>query len=219
MTDQIFIPISLLLAYLLGSVPSAVWYGKSVHDIDIRNEGSGNAGATNTFRVLGQKAGSIVMAMDVTKGVLATSLPILLARALEYDATMDITYLKLICGLIAVLGHVLPVFASFKGGKGVATLLGMAIALHPVAAGACLLLFLIVLSVSKYVSLGSMVAALAFPIYMSIPALNKGQIDHTLVYVGVGILLLVVYTHRKNVSRLMNGEENKTYLFKSKDRE
>lgn len=205
------------LAYLVGSVPTSVWYGKSVHDIDVRDHGSGNAGATNTFRVLGKKAGSIVMAVDVFKGVVATSLPWIMLKK-EILITHDtIAYFQIAFGLIAVLGHVFPILAGFKGGKGVATLLGMVIALHPLAAAICVIIFLIILLLSKYVSLGSMIAALCFPIMMALPFMNGGEVDKALIYIGTGIFILVVYTHRKNIVRLWNGEENKTYLIKNED--
>lgn len=218
MIDYAVVGLLALVAYLLGSIPTAVWYGKSFYNIDIREHGSGNAGATNTFRVLGKKPGSVVMAVDVLKGYIATSLArILFVNQLTTIQHEHFVYYQLAFGILAVVGHIFPVFARFKGGKGIATLLGMIIALHSVAAFACLAVFLVVLLISKYVSLGSMIAAVAFPIFMALPALNRGEVNYTLVLIGAGLSILVIYTHRNNISRLMKGEENKTYLIKSKN--
>lgn len=134
----------ILLAYLIGSIPTAVWISRRFFNIDIRDYGSGNSGATNTFRVLGKKWGSIVMLIDVLKGVIATSLYI----ALPFYLTNELqrTNLMIGLGLAAVLGHIFPIWAGFRGGKGVATLLGMAVAIQPVVAVCCLIVFMIVLT-------------------------------------------------------------------------
>ncbi|MFQ3575811.1 MAG: glycerol-3-phosphate 1-O-acyltransferase PlsY [Cytophagales bacterium] len=205
----VFIIIGCAIAYLLGSIPTAVWYGRFHHGIDIRNYGSGNAGATNTFRVLGKRAGAIVMAVDMLKGWLATSM----AFGFNHFGLIsdhNTIYCQLVFGMIAVLGHVFPVFAEFKGGKGIATLMGMVLSIHIYAALICLGVFLLVFLTSHYVSLGSMIASLAYPVIMLIPAFSP---DEPIVLVfGFVIFVLVVLTHRKNVRRLLNGEENKIYL-------
>lgn len=207
----IYILIGCVIAYLLGSVPTAVWYGKTYHDIDIRKHGSGNAGATNTFRVLGKKAGAVVMAVDMLKGWLATSMA-LVFNHYGLISEGNTVYCQLVFGMIAVIGHILPVFAQFKGGKGIATLMGMVLSIHIYAALICLGVFLLVFLTSHYVSLGSMIASLAYPVIMLIPAFSP---DEPIVLVfGFVIFVLVVLTHRKNVKRLLNGEESKVYLKK-----
>ena len=198
-----------LLAYLLGSIPTAVWVGKSYYGIDVREHGSKNAGATNTFRVLGKKPGTIVLLIDVLKGALAVLLPLFfLGNSITYERLIQI---QLLTALMAIIGHVFPLFANFKGGKGVATSLGIIIGIHPQAAGICLLIFLIVFITSKYVSLGAMVTAVAFPILI----IFLFQVDSIWLR-GFSILLgaVVVLTHKKNIVRLMKGEENKMNLFK-----
>jgi glycerol-3-phosphate acyltransferase PlsY len=140
------------IAYLLGSIPSAVWIGKSWYGIDVREHGSKNAGATNTFRVLGKRAGIIVLLIDIIKGFLAVLLPgiLLQSDAFGVNSVSEDTLipLKIIVAILAVLGHVFPVFANFNGGKGVATSLGVIIGIHPPAAGICVLIFLIVFIIS-----------------------------------------------------------------------
>lgn len=210
----IYIIIAAILAYLVGSIPTAVWYAKKFHHIEIREHGSGNAGATNTFRVLGAKSGLIVLIIDIFKGWIATraaNIPYWLDAISEND----IVVYKLIFGLVAVIGHVFPIYENFKGGKGVATLLGMVLAIQLNVALACLGIFIIVFALSKYVSLGSMLAALAYPILLVTEFSPK---NHEELMIGFGIVmcLLVVITHRKNVKRLINGEESKIYLSKSK---
>jgi glycerol-3-phosphate acyltransferase PlsY len=202
-----------LLSYLLGSIPTAIWYGETYHGIDIREHGSGNAGATNTFRVLGRKAGSIVLFVDALKGFLATSL----ASGLFYFRLVDwetCVTLKILFGFLAVIGHLLPIFCDFKGGKGVATTLGMVLALHPQAALVSILVFLVVFAVSKYVSLGSMIASLAFPIMLSLGVF--GQELPILIYFGSFVAFLVVFTHRQNIVRIFQGTENRMYLIPRK---
>ena len=207
----IYITVGLITAYLLGSIPSAVWYGKKVHNIDVREYGSGNAGATNTFRVLGQKAGSIVMLIDATKGCLATSIPILLQNE-GLIITNYISSFQILFGIMAVIGHIFPVFAGFKGGKGVATLLGMALALHPTAALTCVIVFTTILLSTNYVSLGSIISGLIFPLLQYLPMYDTN--DLVLKIFGFTVFLLLIFTHRQNIVRLINGTENKIYLIK-----
>lgn len=195
-----------IVAYLLGSIPSAVWIGKSLHGVDVREHGSKNAGATNTFRVLGKKAGIIVLLMDVIKGVLAVIFPFLLSNGQEQRII-----LQLIAGFFVFLGHLLPIFAQFKGGKGVATSLGIIIGIHPMAALFCLLIFLIVFISSKYVSLGAIVASFFFPFIVSL--VLKEESIYLIVF-SIVIGATVIFAHRKNISRLIQGNENKMNLFK-----
>lgn len=196
-------------AYLLGSIPTAVWIGRAKYGIDVREHGSYNAGATNTFRVLGKKPGVIVLLIDVFKGFSAVSLPFLFGVG-EWGSK-DLINVQLIAALLSVLGHVLPLFAGFKGGKGVATSLGVIIGIHPPAAGICLIVFLIVFISSKFVSLGAMIAALCFPILLVL----YFKVDSVwLISFSVFLSTAVVYSHRKNIGRLLKGEENKMNLFK-----
>lgn len=200
-----------ILSYLLGSIPTAIWYGTTYHNIDIRTQGSGNAGATNTFRVLGKKAGSIVLFVDAAKGFIATSL----AYALYFFNAVDwptCVSLKILFGLIAIIGHLLPIFCDFKGGKGVATTLGMVLALHPAAALVSIVVFLIVFAISHYVSLGSMVSSIVFPVLLYFGVF--GPELPVLIYFGCFIAFLVVFTHRMNIVRIFKGAENRMYLFK-----
>lgn len=206
-----------IVAYLIGSIPTSIWVGKSKFGLDIRDHGSGNAGATNTFRVLGKKAGIFVMTVDVIKGSLATALPIFFYHLVPQLSIEYLILWKITCGVCAVLGHIFPIYEKFKGGKGVATLLGMVIAVNPAVAGVCVLIFLIVLLISKYVSLGSMIAAFSFPLLLLIPLLNPVGPHPILMTFGILIFLMVVFTHKKNIKRLKNGEENKTFLIKKKD--
>ncbi|MCP4522214.1 MAG: glycerol-3-phosphate 1-O-acyltransferase PlsY [Cytophagales bacterium] len=198
-----------IVAYLLGSIPTAVWLGKSRYGIDVREHGSGNAGATNTFRVLGKKAGSTVMAIDVTKGFLATFFPVFLnLSGLTNLQGETLTLVQIGLGVLAVTGHILPVFAGFRGGKGVATLLGMVLAIHTFGALTCIAVFLLIFLTSGYVSLGSMLAGITFPILMLLPFYQENGLNKVLLIFGVVVSLLLIFTHRKNIQRLLKGEEN-----------
>jgi len=194
----------LLLAYLLGSIPTAVWVGKWFYRLDIRNEGSGNAGATNIIRVLGIKAGIPVILVDVIKGFLAAWL---MERFVPAGWTNAQTvYAQILAGFLAVIGHVYPVFASFRGGKGVATLLGMGIALFPNVIWVPVVVFLIVAFSSGYVSLGSMLAGISFPLadILLYHDRHPGKVIFSIV-----IALFLLYTHRHNIRRLWRGKENR----------
>jgi glycerol-3-phosphate acyltransferase PlsY len=209
----LIIAVLTVLSYVLGSIPTAIWYGNTYHSVDIRLHGSGNAGATNTFRVLGKKAGCIVLFVDALKGFLATSLASVLFYLDMVDLQTAVT-LKIFFGFLAIIGHLLPVFCNFKGGKGVATTLGMVLALHPEAALASILIFLVVFGISHYVSLGSMVASLLFPILLSLGVF--GAVEPAIIYFGFFIAALVVFTHRMNIVRIFLGTENRMYLIPSK---
>lgn len=201
-----------VVAYLLGSIPSAVWYGQAFFGLDIRNYGSGNAGATNTFRVLGKRAGTIVMLLDVLKGYTAAILSSILWYA-DVITVNEILTFKIVFGLVAVIGHLYPVFAKFKGGKGVATLLGMMLATHPEMAAVCIGIFLLVVIASQYVSLGSILAALAFPVLLLLQIFGQKE-NPLLIVFGFIVFLLVVFTHQKNIGRLLRGEESRTILIR-----
>jgi acyl phosphate:glycerol-3-phosphate acyltransferase len=213
--DILIIAFFLLAAYLIGAIPTAVWVGKTFYGVDVRQYGSGNAGATNTFRVLGKKPGSFVMAVDIFKGWAATSLAhaLVLAGAIEPD---KLVLFKIIMGVLAVIGHIFPVYVGFKGGKGVATLMGMVLAIHLEAALICLGIFVVVLLISKYVSLGSMIAAIAFPLLLLLPRFHPDE--PLLIVFGFLLSLMVVLTHKKNISRLLQGQESKAniHLFNRK---
>ncbi len=206
------IGVTAVLAYLLGSIPTAVWYGEGFFNMDIRQHGSGNAGATNTFRVLGKRAGTIVLLIDVLKGYTAALLSSLLFHV-DVVAEHDVLTFKIVFGLIAVLGHLFPVFARFKGGKGVASLLGMMLGVHPEMALLCIGIFLLVVIASQYVSLGSMLAALAFPVLLLLRVFGEKESPLLIVF-GFVIFLMVVLTHKKNIGRLLRGQENRTVLIR-----
>ena len=200
-----------ILAYLIGSIPTAVWVSKSIFDIDIRDYGSGNAGATNTFRVLGSKWGSLVMFVDVLKGVIATSLYIFVPFYLTDELAR--TNLMILLGITAVLGHIFPIWANFKGGKGVATLLGMALAIQPIVAFICLGIFIVTLLTTRFVSLSSMLASVAFMVLILFIFHEK---ETTYRLFAILVALMVIVTHQKNISRLFKGTENKVPMFKNK---
>jgi glycerol-3-phosphate acyltransferase PlsY len=196
-----------VLAYLLGSIPSAVWVSKGFHGVDVREYGSKNAGATNTFRVLGKKTGTVVLLLDILKGFTAANLSLFLPDN-------HITW-KLVFGLAAVVGHLYPVFAGFKGGKGVATLLGLVFSIHPIIALICIGFFLVVLLVTKMVSAGSILSTLLFTLLVYA---FFGLEEPVLLYFGIFAAGLVLYTHRANLIRIWNNEEKKIFLIKPKEK-
>lgn len=191
-------------AYLIGSIPTSVWVGRLFYKLDVRQHGSGNAGATNTIRVLGWKAGLPVFAFDVFKGWLAVKLADFIALTPMDEPQM--TWLKMALAAAVVLGHVFPVFAGFRGGKGVATLLGVGMALYPKTVWLVLAVFLNVLLLSGYVSLGSIVSAILFPVA---DLLVFNQQNPWLIGLSVFVALFIPYTHRKNIRRLVKGEESR----------
>jgi len=199
----------IIIAYLLGSLPSAVWWGQAYYGIDVRDYGSCNAGATNTFRVLGRKAGIMVMGLDIFKGLTAVTLATVWVL-LEFIPEKDLVLFKIIFGIAAVLGHIFPIYVNFKGGKGVATLLGMVLGINPLAALICVAVFFIVLLVSKHVSLGSMLGTLTFPLLLLITNLTPK--DPILIIFGFFFFFVVLVTHTKNIKRIIQGTENKVYL-------
>lgn len=202
------IPILLVAAYLLGSVSNAVWIGKVFYGTDVRQHGSHNAGATNTLRVLGRKAGLAVFALDFLKGFAAVSLAFLAPYPEGSPAMFN---LKFALTAASVLGHIFPVFAGFKGGKGVATLAGAVMGVYPPAVLLCLATFAVVFLLTRYVSLSSMTAGIMLPIYT---AFVFGQRYVPLIVFCCAISALLIITHRKNIKRLLEGTEPKTYFNK-----
>ena len=203
----------IVFAYLIGSIPTAVWRSKAFFGIDIREYGSGNAGATNTFRVLGPRWGTLVMVLDMLKGVVATSLFILLPYYLtsEWDRTNFMVGL----GLAAVLGHIFPIWADFRGGKGVATLFGMILAIQPIVAVCCVAVFLLVLYLTRFVSLSSILASIAFAVFILFIFNEQETLYRAF---AIAVALLVILTHQKNITRLLRGVESKVPILKHRDR-
>lgn len=200
----------LISAYLIGSIPSAVWIGKFFYKTDVREYGSGNAGATNVFRVLGKKAGIPVLLIDVLKGFLAVSLAYFSSYSFKSNQYIN---LQLVLGIASLIGHIFPIFASFRGGKGIATLLGIILAVHPYAALISMGIFIVVLLLSKYVSLGSIIAAVAFPVIIIV--LFKVKTPSLIIF-SILIAIMVIITHQKNIERLLRKEESKAKLIKKK---
>jgi glycerol-3-phosphate acyltransferase PlsY len=198
-----------VLAYLLGSIPTSIWVSKAVFGIDIRQFGSGNPGATNTFRVLGSNWGAFVMTVDISKGLIATSLYVLMPFYLHNELAR--TNFMILLGMASVIGHIFPIWADFKGGKGVATILGMALAIQPIVALICMLVFLITLFTTRYVSLSSMLAGVVFMLLILFIFKEK---ETSYRIFAIIVALMVVLTHQKNIGRLLKGKENKAPLFK-----
>ena len=193
-----------IAAYLLGSIPTAVWIGKWLHKTDVREHGSGNAGATNVIRVLGWKTGIPVLLIDLAKGWFATMMPVFLDVA-EPGSAM-VTNMQIAAGLFSITGHIFPVFAGFRGGKGVATMFGVLLALQPMLTLLCMGVFLIVLIITGIVSVSSMTAGITFPVFLFLLFETPSAIFKTFsVIVAIALLL----THRKNIGRLLRGEEKK----------
>lgn len=207
-----------LMAYLIGSIPSAIWVGRKFYGIDVREHGSGNAGATNVFRVLGKGPGTVVLLMDIIKGFLSVMLAYQMGYYFAEQGTQSSQmtgFFPVAFGVLSVVGHMLPIFAKFKGGKGVATLFGVIIALDPRVAGLGLLVFVVVNIVTGYVSVGSLMAGLSIPVlFLQV----FGYRDVSLVVFSVSVGILIVYTHRKNIRRLMAGEETKSRILVRKQK-
>jgi glycerol-3-phosphate acyltransferase PlsY len=211
---SIFSISAVLFAYLFGSIPTAVWLGQAFYGVDVREYGSGNAGATNTFRVLGKKAGIAVMIIDIAKGYTATNLAYFIGLSVTGPQhTSQFVNYQLALGVTAVMGHLFPIFAGFRGGKGVATLFGMILAVNFPAAMFCVLVFVVILLATKYVSLGSICAGFTFP--LSTIFILQSTIRSEVLY-GMCVCVLILVTHQKNLERLLKGKESKVYLFKKK---
>ena len=213
----------MIVAYLLGSIPSAVWIGKKYYGIDIREHGSKNAGTTNMLRVLGKRAALPVFIIDYFKGFVA----VILTSLMRYDDNVDeawIINLRIIATVFVVLGHIYPIFAGFKGGKGVATLLGAGTGIYAPILLLCFGVWCLVFAIWHYVSLASMVAGCCYPTFVLIfstmtydPAAPFESIPFIIFSWVVAILL--VLTHRKNIERLREGTESKIYLWGGPDEE
>jgi len=198
------------LAYLLGSVPTSVWLGRTMKGLDLRDHGSGNAGATNAFRVLGKGIGSAVLLLDMLKGFLAVSLVHL--QNVYDPGTEGWIILKIGLGVVAVTGHIFPVFAGFRGGKGVATLTGVALALHPFAALAAMGIYLLVILLTRISALGSLTAVLTYPVWI----IWVFRTEYLALRIfSLAVVVLVLITHRSNILRLLRGQEKSLFTKKS----
>jgi glycerol-3-phosphate acyltransferase PlsY len=200
--------LSFIVAYLLGSIPAAVWIGKIFHHIDVREHGSGNAGTANVIRVLGWKTGIPVLIIDLAKGWTASMMPVFLSVAPPGSAMLE--SMQILTGLTAIVGHIFPVLAGFRGGKGVATIFGVLLAVQPLLTVCCLGVFLIVLLITGIVSLSSMSAGIAFPLLLFI-FFDTPSVVFKIFSVFIAIALLL--THRKNIRRLLRGEESRLIKF------
>ena len=209
MNEVLFI----ILAYLIGSIPTAVWVSKFFFDIDIRDYGSGNSGATNTYRVLGSKSGTLVMIDDMIKAIVAVKLALFLPYSFESDIYLVNMQLRL--GLAAVLGHIYPIWAEFRGGKGVATLFGMVLGIQPNVALCCVGVFILVLYVTRWVSLSSILASIAFPVFILVIFNEPEKLYRVF---AITVALLVLLTHQKNITRLLKGSESKVPILKHRDK-
>jgi acyl phosphate:glycerol-3-phosphate acyltransferase len=205
--EFVYIGVFLLAAYLLGSIPTAVWIGKAFFNIDVREFGSGNAGATNTFRVLGKKAGIPVLIIDILKGTAAVSLSFI--SGFDMD-TSFFTNFQIGLGLAALIGHIFPIFAGFRGGKGVATILGVVICITPISCSLALVVFLAVLLSTRYVSLGSIMGGLSYPLILNLGLQNE---DTTLIIFSILVAVVLVFTHKKNIVRLLKRQESRVTLY------
>ena len=204
--------IFLLFAYLIGAFPSAVWLGRTFYNTDVREFGSGNAGATNTFRTLGAKAGIPVLLMDILKGWIAVNLSYFIT---DYRFMSDERFfeLKLVFGIAAVIGHLFPVYTGFRGGKGIATMLGFMVGIYWQAAVVSAIVFIFAFLSSKYVSLSSIIASVAFPfIVFLLPyqqIISHQHVNTSLILFSIFVPILSLITHQKNIERLLRREENK----------
>ncbi|MCM1042009.1 MAG: glycerol-3-phosphate 1-O-acyltransferase PlsY [Bacteroides sp.] len=203
--------IGLAVAYLIGSVSTSVWIGRIFYHKDVRQYGSHNAGTTNTIRTLGLAPGIVVLVIDAFKGWLAVRLDFLFLT----ESTLDYRlYFDVALAVAAVLGHVFPIYTGFKGGKGVATLMGVVLAIYPEAFVASVLIFALVFILTRYVSLSSILAAVAFP-FLEIFVFR--QTEPALRFFSIFIGLFIIITHRKNIGRLLRGDESKLSLHKKKE--
>lgn len=208
----------ILVAYLVGSIPTAIWYGRVFHKTDIRNHGSGNAGATNMMRTFGKKAGIIVLIIDIMKGSLAVLLPWIVSLISNNPALQiqleSIQHPQLALGLVGGLGHIYPIYEKFKGGKGVATLFGVILAIDALVALCAVFAFVVLFILTKRVSVGSIISGVAFAVAFILMNQSMMPADYILVCI---FPLLIIYTHRSNIKRLMAGTEPKLSLGKKKD--
>src|ERR1043165_1020158 len=200
----------LVIAYLIGSIPTAVWVSSKIYGIDIREHGSGNAGATNTFRILGKKAGAAVMLGDMLKGFVAVKLSLLSNFSWDSEA---ITNLQVGLGLAAVVGHIFPIWADFRGGKGIATLFGMILSIQPLVAVSLVGVFIAILFLTRYVSLSSITASIAFPVLI-VFIFREPEVSYKVF--AIATACHVVLTHHKNIGRLLAANESKVKSFRKR---
>ena len=209
----------LVLSYLAGSIPGSVWVGRWLYGIDVRDHGSGNAGATNVFRVLGWKAGILSALVDLGKGLFAAGV-IATIRLDDLPSGLEFwhieTFVRLLAGIAAIIGHMFPVWARFKGGKGVNTAAGVLFALTPITMWIVLGVFVVVLFSSRYVSLASMSAAVSFPTAVAIRkyVFHTDALDPSLLIFGIIFAVGIIIAHRANIKRLLNGTENRVRKFR-----
>ena len=211
--------ILLLISYITGSFPTSIVMTRVIKNIDIREHGSGNAGATNVFRVLGWKYAIFVLAFDILKGWLPTA--VYATIIFQQLPVPDQGLVQILCGFAAVIGHIFPIFSGFKGGKGVGSLIGVLLALYPLVFPLCLLIGVAVITTTGYVSLGSISAAISLPIIILIlPKLGLISPNLSLIVFSLLVPWLIIFTHRTNISRIRNGTENrfeKAIIFKNKN--
>lgn len=199
-----------MLAYLIGSIPSAVWVGRQFYGIDVREFGSGNAGATNTFRVLGKKPGIAVLIMDILKGFLAVKLAYIVGDySSDSPEFIDFELALAVCGL---MGHIFPVYVGFRGGKGIATMLGILIGVHPQAALCCAIVFIVTLLLSGYISLSSMMAGITFPIVIMVFYSTNSSIN----IFSLAVAVIILVTHQRNIERIISKEESRVKWYKAR---
>ncbi|MCW3073695.1 MAG: acyl-phosphate glycerol 3-phosphate acyltransferase [Flaviaesturariibacter sp.] len=203
----------IIVAYLLGSIPTAVWVSQYFFGVDIRDYGSGNSGATNTYRVLGPKMGTFVMTVDMIKAIVAVKLVFFLPYAFESD--LYLVNMQLGLGLAAIVGHIFPIWANFRGGKGVASLFGMVLGIQPNVALCCVGIFVLVLFLTRWVSLSSILASIAFPVFILV---IFNEPEHLYRVFAVTVAMLVLLTHQKNITRILRGNESKVPILKHRDR-
>lgn len=210
----------LIIAYVLGSIPSAVWIGKKYYGIDIREHGSKNAGTTNMLRVLGKKAAFPVFVLDFFKGFIA----VILVNLLKADPEISVAWLinlKILAVFCAVLGHIFPIFANFKGGKGVATVVGAVMGINPPVVLLCFAIWAVIFATMHYVSLASIIAGCSFPILVLISQstlwLRTDDVSVTYIVFSFVVAILLVWTHRKNIRRLLDGTESKIFIWQKSD--
>lgn len=211
----------ILLSYLIGSIPSSVWVGRLVKGVDIRNHGSGNAGATNTFRLLGWRPGVAVLAIDFFKGFVSS---LWISQLAYYIGAGPVSlfpfwdvdpFLRIVCGVVAVIGHMFPVYSNFDGGKGMATAAGMLCGIEPVSVAITFGVFLVVMLTSRYVSLASLVAAFIYPLMLVMLRYGFGwPIDGSILIFGAIVGIGIIIKHRGNIRRLLKGTENQVRSFK-----
>jgi glycerol-3-phosphate acyltransferase PlsY len=203
----VILALDLALAYLIGGFPTSVVLGKMLRGVDVRLEGSGNAGATNAWRVLGWRIGIAVLVLDTAKGALAAAL---VPRIASSDLPVSLAAASILCGLAAVLGHIFPIYIGFRGGKGVATAAGMLVAVAPIPVAIALGVFVLSIITSGWVSLGSLLAAWTVPLVAALlPPSRDGLSYPLLLALTTGLAVLITVTHRANLHRLLRGEELK----------